>query len=102
LNDSGERLEWQAMNPPERHPRQDDEEKSTSFLLGVGLDSQEGERRVTYGDGFHLEGGSKETHGQMQEVVIHLQEQLKRRGRTIPEAEAEELRDLILEVRDSS
>ena len=72
-----------------------------NFLLGLGLDGKDGHRRVTRGEGFHLEGGSEETHARLQEVVIKVDETLRRKGQDIPRARPEELRDLVEEQLDS-
>ncbi len=72
--------------------------EGSSFLLGVGLDGQDGHRRITKGDGFHLQGGSEETHERMQETMIRVTEKLERKGRRIPTASAEEILDTLRDV----
>ncbi|MFN7340410.1 MAG: hypothetical protein ACK5VI_04930 [Opitutia bacterium] len=64
-------------------------------LLGLGLDSQDGHKRVTQGEGFLLAGGSEETHERMTGTVIRTVEDLGRKGRTLAEAEAREVMDLL-------
>ena len=44
------------------------------MLLGMGLDCKDGHVRVTKGKNFALLGGSEETHSQMQEKAIKLNE----------------------------
>jgi len=68
-----------------------------SFLLGIGLDCDDGHRRITRGDGFFLEGGSPETHEHMQETVLKVTERLKRKGKALPQASADEIADLVLD-----
>jgi hypothetical protein len=64
-------------------------------LLGVGLDNQDGHKRITTGDQFAIVGGSEETHGRMTETVIKTFEVLKTRGKTLHEVEPKELADII-------
>lgn len=68
-------------------------------LLGVGLDNQDGHKRITTGDQFAIVGGSEETHGRMTETVIKTFEQLKDRGKHLHEVDPKELSDII---RDST
>ena len=67
-------------------------------LFGLGLDGKDGHRRLTKGDNFCLVGGSEETHDRMTETVIHLNERLKRRGKTLNDVPPEELRLMIREA----
>lgn len=64
-------------------------------LLGVGLDGEDGHRRVTQADDVLLVGGSQETHEQMQETTIRLNEQLEKRGQRVRDTEPAELLDLL-------
>lgn len=64
-------------------------------LLGVGLDNQDGHKRITTGDQFAIVGGSEETHGRMTETVIKTFEQLKHRGKQLHEVEPKELAEII-------
>ncbi|MCF7689828.1 MAG: hypothetical protein K9M98_13180 [Cephaloticoccus sp.] len=64
-------------------------------LLGIGLDNQDGHKRITTGDKFAIVGGSEETHGRMTETVIKTFEELKGRGKQLHEVEAVELTDII-------
>ena len=68
------------------------------LLLGVGMDNEDGHRRVTRGDNFYLVGGSEETHERMTETAIKLNEKLARRGKTLGEASSEELRDILRDI----
>ena len=67
-------------------------------LLGVGLDSSDGETRLTRGKNFTLVGGSQETHSVMQETAIKVNERLDRKGKTLNEVAPAELRDMILDI----
>ena len=64
-------------------------------LLGVGLDNQDGHKRITHGEEFLLVGGSEDTHERMQDVVIRVTESLKDRGKRLRDAEPIEVVDLL-------
>ena len=68
--------------------------ESHQGLLGVGLDGTDGHKRVTQGDDFVLMGGSEETHGRMQELVIRMNEKLKRKGKSFRDLSEREFEDL--------
>ena len=69
--------------------------KKRSHLLGVGLDNQDGHKRITTAPDFSIVGGSEKTHEQMTETVTKTFETLKHRGKTIHEVEPKELADII-------
>ena len=71
--------------------------KRKAVLLGVGLDS-DGHKRVTQGPNFALVGGSKDTHEQMTEKAIKINEKLKSRGKQLEEVSREEFDDIANEV----
>ena len=71
--------------------------KRKAVMLGVGLDS-DGHKRVTRGDNFALVGGSKETHEQMTEKAIKINEKLKSRGKQLEQVSREEFDDIAHEV----
>jgi hypothetical protein len=71
--------------------------KSKALLLGVGLDS-DGHKRVTKGDNFALVGGSKDTHEQMTEQALKINEKLKARGKQLHEVSRQEFDDIAHEV----
>jgi hypothetical protein len=64
-------------------------------LLGIGLDNQDGHKRITTGEQFAILGGSEETHGRMTETVIKKFEELKGRGKHLHQVESHELKDII-------
>ncbi len=72
--------------------------KSKSAILGIGLDANDGHKRITRGKDFLLAGGSEETHAQMQETMIRVTEQLADRGKRVRETPPEVLRALIGEA----
>lgn len=72
--------------------------KRKALLLGIGLDNQDGHKRITRGDNFHLVGGSEETHGVMQEKAIKVNEHLKRRGKTLETVSREEFHEIAEKI----
>ena len=73
-------------------------QKPKSALLGLGLDCQDGHKRITRGPNFLLAGGSHETHGQMQETAIKINEHLDRRGKQLADVSVAELRDIVADI----
>lgn len=71
--------------------------KAKAVLLGVGLDS-DGHKRVTKGDNFALVGGTAETHEQMTEKAVKINEKLKARGKQLHEVSRQEFEDIAHEV----
>ncbi|MEN9573277.1 MAG: hypothetical protein RL514_1132 [Verrucomicrobiota bacterium] len=80
------------MSKPVRQAKQ-----SKAVILGVGLDS-DGHKRVTTGDNFALVGGSKDTHEQMTEKAIKINEKLKQKGKQLEEVSREEFDDIAHSV----
>lgn len=68
-----------------------------ALLLGVGLDT-DGHRRFTTGPNFALVGGKAETHAEMTEKVIKINEKLTARGKTLDTVSHEEFDDIAGEV----
>ena len=66
-------------------------------MLGVGLDS-DGHKRVTSGDNFLLAGGSKETHEEMTEKAIKINEKLAAKGKQLGEVTHEEFDEIAHSV----
>ncbi len=52
-------------------------------LLGLGFDCKDGHVRITKGKNFRLYGGSKETHGIMQEKAIKFNEHLNKKRKSL-------------------
>ena len=69
-----------------------------AVLLGLGLDNEDGHRRLTKGDNFCLVGGSEETHERMTETAIKFNERLARKGKNLGELAPEEFRDMMREA----
>lgn len=66
-------------------------------MLGVGLDS-DGHKRVTTGPNFALVGGSADTHEQMTEKAVKINEKLERKGKTLENVTRDEFDDIAQEV----
>ena len=71
--------------------------KRKAIMLGVGLDS-DGHKRLTTGPNFALVGGTEETHEQMTEKAIKINEKLKARGKQLENVSHDEFDDIALEV----
>lgn len=67
------------------------------MLVGLGLDNDDGEVRVTRGENFHLLGGSEETHEAMQDKCIRFNERLQARGKQMAELARQEFLDIAAE-----
>jgi seryl-tRNA(Sec) selenium transferase len=68
-----------------------------AMLVGVGLDS-DGHKRVTQGPNFALVGGSKETHEEMTEKAIKINEKLHAKGKTLESVSRDEFDDIAHSV----
>jgi hypothetical protein len=64
-------------------------------LLGLGLDNDDGHKRITTGENFAIVGGSAETHEKMTETVVKTFEELKRRRKPLSTVESKELDEII-------
>ena len=73
-------------------------EPKISGYVGLGLDAEDGEKRITRGPDFLLLGGSEDTHEKMQETSIRVHEKLQRRGKTVQDVTARELMEIFREV----
>jgi hypothetical protein len=71
--------------------------KRKAMLLGLGLDS-DGHKRITKGPNFALVGGSKDTHEEMTEKAVKINEKLKARGKHLHEIGHAEFDDIAHEV----
>lgn len=75
--------------PPRKSPAR------TAGLLGVGLDNEDGHKRITKGEKFVLVGGSEETHGRMTETTLKTFEELKRRDKHLETVDVRELAEIV-------
>jgi hypothetical protein len=71
--------------------------KAKAMMLGLGLDS-DGHKRVTSGPNFALVGGSKETHEQMTEKAIKINEKLEKKGKSLENVTREEFDEIAHDV----
>jgi hypothetical protein len=87
------------VNPPSLHVLEvaGPKVKRKALMLGVGLDS-DGHKRVTTGPNFALVGGSKDTHEQMTEKAVKINEKLVRKGKTLENVTRDEFDDIAQEV----
>ncbi len=69
--------------------------KAKSALLGLGLDNQDGHKRITSGEQFAILGGSEETHARLTETALKTMEHLKQKGKSLDEVEADELAEIL-------
>ncbi|HAK97688.1 MAG TPA: hypothetical protein DCM87_22545 [Planctomycetes bacterium] len=68
-------------------------------LLGLGLDNKDGHTRVTRGENYVLLGGSHETHEEMQETAVKINEKLKGRGKSLDDVSRDELKEIVAEIK---
>src|SRR5437764_7578928 len=63
-------------------------------LIGLGLDNVDDQNRLTRGDQSLIFGGSAETHAEMQETALRMEEELVRRGQGLGDLDPAELAEL--------
>jgi len=80
-----------AKTPKKSRPAQ------KAIILGIGLDS-DGHKRITTGPNFALAGGAQQTHDEMTEKVIKINEKLTAKGKTLEEVSREEFDDIAHSV----
>jgi len=71
--------------------------KRKAAIIGVGLDS-DGKKRITTGPNFALVGGTQETHDEMTEKAIKINEKLKARGKQLEEVSRVEFDEIAHDV----
>jgi hypothetical protein len=76
---------------PARKKRQ----PKVSGIVGVGLDNEDGHKRITTGEKFILVGGSQATHERMTETIVKTFEELKRRDKQLEQVDPCELGEII-------
>jgi hypothetical protein len=69
-------------------------------FIGLGLDNQDGHKRVSSSEHFLIVGGSEETHERMQDTALKFDESLKRAGKNLGETSPEEAADLLRDALD--
>jgi len=78
-------------------PNVSKKKKARALLLGLGLDS-DGHKRVTTGPNFALLGGSQDTHEEMTEKAVKINEKLKAMRKELHEVSREEFDDIAHSV----
>ncbi len=73
-------------------------DKQPAMMMGLGLDNQDGHKRVTKGDNFYLVGGSEETHEYMLETSVKVNEKLAKKGKNLSDVSKEEFTDIVREA----
>lgn len=73
----------------------DQSSKQRTRLMGLGLDNEDGHKRITRAEQFSIIGGSEATHNRLTETVIKTFETLDRRGKTLDTVDKEELMDTL-------
>jgi hypothetical protein len=69
--------------------------KPKAHLLGIGLDNDDGHKRLTRAEKFSIVGGSEETHERMTETLVKTFEDLKGKGKELEDTESTELAEII-------
>lgn len=83
------------MSSSSDQPSRPSRPRPQAGLLGVGLDNEDGHKRITRGEKFALVGGSQETHERMTETVLKTFEELKRRNKHLETVDKRELGEII-------
>ncbi len=83
------------MSDSSKKPARRKRRPAVSGLLGLGLDNEDGHKRITTGEKFVLVGGSQETHERMTETVVKTFEELKRRDKHLETVDPRELGEII-------
>ncbi len=73
------------------------QQKPKAVMLGVGLDT-DGHKRITKGENFALVGGTKDTHDEMTEKALKINEKLADRGKRLDDVSREEFDDIAHDV----
>ena len=83
------------MSKDSRKPVRKKRQPKIAGILGVGLDHEDGHKRITTGEKFVLVGGSQDTHERMTETMMKTFEELKRRDKQLETVEPAELGEII-------
>ena len=71
------------------------ESQKKAHLLGLGLDCDDGHKRITTAEDFSIVGGSEQTHERMTEIVSKTFEDIGQKNKRLNEIELEELADIL-------
>jgi hypothetical protein len=74
-------------------PKKKKKQSAKAIILGIGLDS-DGHKRITTGPNFTLIGGKQETHEEMTEKAIKINEKLAAKGKRLEEVSPAEFDDI--------
>ena len=83
------------MSKDSSKPTRKKREPKIRGIVGVGLDNEDGHKRITTGEKFLLVGGSQDTHERMTETMMKTFEELKRRDKRLESVEPQELGEII-------
>ncbi len=83
------------MSSSSDQPPSSPQKSGQAGLVGVGLDNEDGHKRITTGDKFALVGGSQETHERMTETVVKTFEELKKRDKQLETVDRRELAEIL-------
>ena len=81
--------------PNNRFPGKTHPAHQIAGLLGLGLDNNDGRKRITRGEKFLLVGGSENTHDHMTETTLKTLEEIKRRNKRLETLDPRELAEII-------
>jgi hypothetical protein len=84
-----------VSEPISQQPSRQPSTPPQAGLIGVGLDNDDGHKRITTGDQFALIGGSQETHERMTETAVKTFEELKRRDKRLESIDPRELAEIV-------
>ena len=83
------------MSKDSSKPTRKKREPKIRGIVGVGLDNEDGHKRITTGEKFLLVGGSQDTHERMTETMMKTFEELKRRAKRLESVDPQELGEII-------
>lgn len=67
-------------------------------IIGFGLDGQDSQQRLSTGDQCLLIGGSAETHAEMLETMLRLEDELDRRGQGLADLQPADLAEIAWRI----
>ena len=71
------------------------ETQKKAHLVGLGLDCDDGHKRITTAEDFSILGGSEQTHDRMTETVCKTFEDLDQKNKKLVDLEPEEISDML-------
>ncbi len=67
-------------------------------IVGLGMQSDDGQHRIITGEQYLLVGGSAESHAEMVETVLRLESELDRLGRGLGEMTPDQLAEIAWRI----